>query len=109
MVIGNKLYVAEEDSMDEEIDGSFISIWDLADRANPRFIRRLAPGDGLPTEWQLSHEFYRTEDGRFLFVQDWHGAHLIKIDPMTDEVIRVWSREDGFQMPHGNFVVGALR
>lgn len=109
MVIGNKLYVAEEDSMDEEIDGSFISVWDFSDRANPRFIRRLAPGDGLPKEWRLSHEFYRTEDGRFLFAQDWHGAYLVKIDPMTDEVIRVWSKEDGFQMPHGNFVVGALR
>lgn len=109
MVVGDKLYVAEEDSMDESIDGSFISVWDLADRTRPRFLRRLSHGDGLPKGWHLSHEFYRAPGGRYLYAQDWHGAHLIKIDPATDTVVKVWSKEAGFVMPHGNFIAGNLR
>ena len=109
MVVRGKLYVAEEDSMDEEVNTSFISIFDLADPHNPKFLRRLRPGEGLPDGWHLSHEFYRTPDGRELYAQDWHGGYLVKIDPATDEVIAVWSKADGFQMPHGNFVAGNTR
>lgn len=109
MVVGDRLYVAEEDSMDESVDGSFISVWDLADRRDPKFLGRLSPGNGLPEKWHLSHEFYHAPGGRYLYVQDWHGAHLIKIDPSTDTVVRVWSKEDGFVMPHGNFIQGNLR
>ncbi|HUP02099.1 MAG TPA: hypothetical protein VM737_11335 [Gemmatimonadota bacterium] len=109
IIVGDKLYVGEEDTTDDEIDASYVSVWDIRDPLAPKFLKRLSPGEGLPEGWTVSHEFYRTPDGLHLYVQSWHSGHLVKIDPATDEVIKVWSKEDGFVMPHGNFIVGNLR
>lgn len=109
MVANGKLYVAEEDTGDEEINESYISIFDLADRTRPKFLRRMRPGRELPEGWDVSHEFYRTTDRRWLYAQSWNSGHLVKIDPLTDEVVKVWSKRDGFHMPHGNFIPGNLR
>lgn len=109
MVVNGKLFVAEEDTGDEEINESYISIFDFSDRTQPRFLKRLRPGKELPDGWDVSHEFYRTTDRRWLYAQSWGSGHLVKIDPATDEVVKVWSKEDGFHMPHGNFIPGNLR
>lgn len=109
MVLGNKLYVAEEDTGDEEINESYISIFDFTDRTSPKFLKRLRPGRELPAGWSVSHEFYRTVDRRWLYAQSWHSGHMIKLDPRTDRVVRVWSKAQGFIMPHGNFIPGTLR
>ncbi len=109
MVANGKLYVAEEDTADESIDESYMSIFDFADPQAPRFLTRLRPGVELPEGWDVSHEFYRTVDGRYLYAQSWSSGHLVKIDPRTDQVVAVWSKEDGFHMPHGNFIPGNLR
>lgn len=109
MVVNEKLYVAEEDTGDERIDESYIAVFDFSDRTKPRFLGRLRPGRELPTGWDVSHEFYRTPDGRWLYAQSWSSGHLVKIDPRTDEVVKVWSKADGFHMPHGNFIPGNLR
>ena len=110
LVVGKKLYVGEEDSMDETIDQGYVSIWNISDPKSPKFIKRLKPGKELPADFKLAHEIYAMRDGRYVYAQSWASAHLVKIDGVTDEVINVVSGEvAGWHMPHGNFVPGALR
>lgn len=110
-LIGNKLYVGEEDSMDDEVNADgYVSIWDFTDPKAPRFLKRLGPGKGLPRDFTIGHELYPADEGKTLYVQSWQSAHLAKIDTSTDEVVKVYSKEsEGWHMPHGNFVVGYIR
>jgi DNA-binding beta-propeller fold protein YncE len=110
-VVGKKLYVGEEDSMDEKIgNDGYISVWDISDISSPKFIKRLQPGKELPADFQLSHTLYRTLDGRYVYVEDWNGGHVVKIDTSTDGVVKVASKADvGWQMPHGAFIPGTIR
>ncbi|MDQ4074197.1 MAG: hypothetical protein M3162_07845, partial [Thermoproteota archaeon] len=110
-ILGNKLYVAEEDSMDESIDNQGqVSIWDITNLQNPQLIKRLSPGQGLPENFQLGHTIYATPDGKFVYVEDWNSGQLVKIDTSVDEVINVFNKENsGFMMPHGGFITGQLR
>ena len=110
IVVGSKLYVAEEDSMDTEINNDgYVSIWDITNRSAPKFIKRLGPGKGLPDDFQLGHGLYRTTDGKYVYVQSWNSGHLVKIGTSTDTVVKVFSKTDGFEMPHGAFVAGNFR
>ena len=111
IVVGNKLYVGEEDSMDEKLDNDgYVSIWNLSDRTAPKFIKRLKPGKELPDDYKMTHELYSTMDRRFVYAQSWGSGHLVKIDASKDEVIKAVSKADaGWHMPHGNFVPGSLR
>ena len=111
VVVGKKLYVGEEDSMDDQINADgYVSIWDLTDRNAPRFIKRLRPGKELPDDFTLTHELYPTSDGKYVYAQSWHSGHLVKIDTSTDQVVKVTSKRDaGWHMPHGNFVPGSIR
>src|SRR5215467_4180790 len=110
-VVGKKLFVGEEDSMDNKIDNDgYISVWDFSDRSAPKFIKRLRPGKELPADFQLSHTLYPTLDGRYVYVEDWNGGHVVKIDTSTDGVVKVASKADvGWQMPHGAFIPGMIR
>jgi hypothetical protein len=109
-VIGHKLYVAEEDSMDEAIDGpGYLSVWDISDWKSPVFIKRLEPGHGLPGGFRLGHGLYRTPDGASLYIQDWKSAYLLKLNVATDTVTKIWDKADGFIAPHGAFIAGNLR
>ncbi|MGH8646379.1 MAG: hypothetical protein ACREX4_18730 [Gammaproteobacteria bacterium] len=111
IVVGDKLYVGEEDSMDDSLDNDgYVSVWDLRDRSSPRFIKRLKPGKELPEDYKMTHELYATMDAKFVYAQSWGSGHLIKIDASTDEVIKAVSKQEaGWHMPHGNFVPGSLR
>lgn len=111
IVVGKKLYVGEEDSMDEEINNDgYVSIWDITNRNAPKFIKRLSPGKDLPEGFKLAHELYATMDGTYVYAQSWGSGHLVKIDAATDEVVKAWSRQEaGWHMSHGNFVPGMLR
>ncbi|MGH7253781.1 MAG: hypothetical protein ACREIE_08290, partial [Nitrospiraceae bacterium] len=81
IVLGGKLYVGEEDSMDENLDNDgYVSIWDLSDRTSPKFIKRLKPGEELPEDYKMTHELYSTMDGRFVYAQSWGSGHLVKIN-----------------------------
>src|SRR5262245_8572779 len=110
-VVGKKLYVGEEDSMDEKIDSDgYISVWDISDRSAPKFVKLLRPGKELPQDFQLSHTLYRTLDGRYVYVESWNSGHVLKIDTSTDGVVKVASKADvGWQMPHGAFIPGTIR
>lgn len=109
-IIGNKLYVAEEDSMDEEINNDgYVSVWDISNISTPTLINRLGPGNGLPEDFQLGHALYPTPDERYVYVQSWNSGHLVKIDTSTDAVVHVFDKDDGFVLPHGGFVTGTTR
>ena len=96
--------------MDESIDGpGYLSIWDISDREQPRLIKRLEPGRGLPDTFRLGHGLYATPDGSTLYIQDWKSAFLIKLDVRTDTVTKIWDQSDGFVAPHGAFIAGNLR
>jgi DNA-binding beta-propeller fold protein YncE len=110
IVVGKKLYVGEEDSMDAELNDGYVSIWDISNRHTPKFIKRLKPGKELPEDYKMTHELYHTRDGKYVYAQSWGSGHLIKIDASTDEVVKVFSKQEaGWHMPHGNFVPGSLR
>ena len=109
-VVGNKLYVAEEDTMDDAIDEKgYLSIWDITDIHSPTLIKRLGPGNGLPDNFGVGHGLYVTPDEQFIYLQDWASAHLIKLDTKTDRVLKIFDSSDGFNMPHGGFIAGSLR
>ena len=97
--------------MDDKIDNDgYISVWNFSDRSAPKFIKRLRPGKDLPADFQLSHTLYPTLDGRYVYVEDWNGGHVVKIDTSTDGVVKVASKADvGWQMPHGAFIPGTIR
>ena len=110
-IVNSKLYVAEEDSMDKEINNDgHVSIWDISDITNPQLINRLSPGKGLPENFELGHTIYSTPDNKFVYVESWHSAHLVKIDTAIDQVINVFNKENaGFEHPHGGFITGKFR
>ena len=107
-IVNSKLYVGEEDSMDEEINNDgHVSIWDISDITNPQLINRLSPGKGLPENFEIGHTIYATPDNKFVYVESWHSAHLVKIDTAIDQVIQVFNKENaGFEHPHGGFITG---
>jgi hypothetical protein len=109
VVVGKKLYVGEEDSMDATMDQGAVSIWDISDPNSPKFVKRLMAGRELPADFSLAHEIYASMDGRNVYAQSWASGYLVKIDGATDEVIDVASKDVGWHMPHGNFVQGAIR
>ena len=110
-IVNTKLYVAEEDSMDKEINNNgHVSIWDISDTTKPQLINRLSPEKGLPENFQLGHTIYSTPDNKFVYVEDWNSGQLVKLDTATDKVIKVFNKENiGFEMPHGGFITGKYR
>lgn len=113
----DKLYVAEEDSwgrkpnapaMDYGRDG-YVSIWDVSNPAAPTFIKRLAPGQGLPADFRNAHTASATKDGDAVYVSSFISDHLVKIDTETDTVTKVYSMDDGLMMFHGEFAAGRNR
>lgn len=110
-IVDDKLYVAEEDSMDVEVNNEGrVSIWDISNMNEPKLIKALTPGNTLSENFQLGHTIYATTDGKYVIVEDWNSGQLVKIDTSTDEVVKVFDKESfGFGMPHGGFIVGQHR
>jgi hypothetical protein len=115
-IIGNKLYVAEEDSMDAQIDKEGqVSIWNISNILDPQLIKRMSPGPNspgpdLPENFELGHTIYSTPDNKTVYVEDWHSGQLVKIDTSIDEVVEVFNKNtSGFKMPHGGFITGKYR
>jgi DNA-binding beta-propeller fold protein YncE len=109
-VVNGKLYIAEEDTLDYTFaNDGYISIFDLTDRANPKFIKRLKPRSGLPNGYTVAHTISPTPDNRYLMVASWVSGYVLKIDTATDTVTKVWGPSDGLVKPHGIFSAGSLR
>lgn len=112
-VVNGKLYIAEEDSVRQQDvsdarDG-YVSVFDISDRFNPVFLKRLAPGVDLPANFDIAHTFSPTVDGRFIIMGSWHSGYVVKIDTYDDTVAHVWGPEDDIVMPHGIFSAGSRR
>jgi YVTN family beta-propeller protein len=118
VVANGKLYVAEEDSLegrlpaDEEADG-YVSIFDISDARYPHFIKRLVPHedfdvgtDYLPADFAIAHGLGVTPDNRYVYVASYASGYILKIDTAIDQVVAVFSAEEGVEMPHGGFIPG---
>lgn len=109
-VVGNKLYIAEEDSIDHTFgDDGYVSIFDLTKRNKPKFIKRLRPGIELPNGFAVAHTLSPTPDNRFVMMGSWVSGYVIKIDTLTDTVVKVFGPDDGLVMPHGLHAAGGIR
>ncbi len=112
-VVNNKLYIAEEDSVRQEDvsnarDG-YVSVFDITDRKNPVFLKRLEPGIDLPVGYNIAHTLVKTKDNRFVFVFSWHSGWVAKIDTYDDTVAHIYGPDDGLVMPHGGQAAGQIR
>jgi hypothetical protein len=112
----DKLYVAEEDSWGPQFESPFnygrdgyISIWDIQNPAKPRFIKRLRPGRELPADFRNAHTATAMFDEDSVFVSSFVSDHLIRIDTNTDKVAKIYDRDDGLMMFHGEFATGRNR
>lgn len=103
----DKMYVAEEDSMDLTFgQEGYISIFDISDINYPVFIKRMRPGYELPSDFVNAHTSLSTPDQTAVIVSSFVSNHIVKIDPATDEVVKVWNMQNGLDMPHGEFISG---
>jgi hypothetical protein len=111
-VAAGKLYVAEEDSWTpSDLPGGYgkdgyISVWDIANRAKPCFLKRLRPGHELPDDFRNAHTATAMFDEDSVFVSSFVSNHLVRIDTATDKVAKVYTAEDGLDMFHGEFAAG---
>lgn len=109
-VANGKLYLAEEDSIDPTFgEDGYISVFDITDRYNPKFIKRLKPGVELPEGYAVAHTISPAPDNRHLIIASWVSGYVLKLDTVTDTVVKVWGPEDGLVQPHGLFAAGADR
>lgn len=115
-VANGKLYVAEEDSWTPNASNmagygtdGYISVWDICDPMNPKPIKRLSPGNGLPADFVNAHTATAMHDETSVFVSSFVSNHLVRIDTSTDEVAKVYSAADGLSMFHGEFAAGRNR
>jgi hypothetical protein len=115
-IANGKLYAAEEDSWGVRLDmpstygrDGYISVWDILDPHEPRFIKRLRPGCELPADFRNAHTATATHDEESVFVSSFVSDHLIRIDTSTDAVAKVYSEADGLHMFHGEFAAGRNR
>lgn len=109
-VIGDKLYIAEEDTIDHTFgEDGYLSVFDISDRFNPRFIKRFKPGEEFPQGYAVAHTLSPTPDSRYLMLASWVSGYVIKIDTLTDTVVKVFGPNDGLVMPHGLHAAGGIR
>ena len=109
-VAGGKLFIAEEDTLDYEFgEDGYVSIFSLLDPLNPKLIKRLKAGDGLPPAMRVAHTLSETPDERFIYTASWVSGYLVKIDVKKDKVVKVFGPDDGLVMPHGIYISGGIR
>ncbi len=110
VVAGYKLYVAEEDSIDGSFgDDGYVSVFDISNIRQPRFLKQLKPGQELPQDFVIAHGLNVTVDERFVYVASYASNYIIKIDTETDEVVKIFGSNDGITAPHGGFIAGQFR
>ena len=81
-------------------------MFDITDRYKPKFLKRLKPGNELPTGYAVAHTISPTPDNRHVLVASYATGYVLKIDTYTDTVVKVWGPDDGLVQPHGIFTAG---
>jgi hypothetical protein len=110
VVAGFKLYIAEEDSIDGSFgDDGYVSVCDISNIREPRFLKHLSPGVELPQDFVIAHGLNVTVDERFVYVASYASSYIVKIDTDTDTVVKVFGPTDGINAPHGGFIAGQIR
>lgn len=110
IVVGKKLYVAEEDSLDGTFgDDGYVAVYDISKVGKPKFLKRLKPGEDLPDDFRIAHGLSPSADGKSVYVASYRSNYLIKIDTETDTVAKVYGESDGLRGTHGGFAAGAYR
>lgn len=106
-VTGNKLFVAEEDSLDASYAGDgFVSVFDFSNREHPKFIKRLRPGRELPADFSVAHSLSSSMDEKSVVVESYTSGYVLKIDTETLAVSEIANPKQGFKMPHGAWIAG---
>ena len=59
--------------------------------------------------FSVAHSLTPTPDHRYLLAASWFSGYVIKIDTLTDTVVKVFGPEDGLVMPHGLYGAGNNR
>lgn len=110
IVVGDKLYVAEEDSLDATFgDDGYLAVYDISNIEEPEFIKRLKPGNGLPDDFEIAHGLSATPDGSAVYLASYRSNYLLKVDTATDTVVKTYGSADGLKATHGGFAAGSLR
>ena len=106
-VAGNKLFVAEEDSLDASYaDDGFVSVFDFSNPEHPKFIKRLRPGRELPADFSVAHSLSTSVDEKSVVVESYTSGYVLTIDAESLAVAQLASAKHGFKMPHGAWIAG---
>jgi DNA-binding beta-propeller fold protein YncE len=106
-VAGNKLFVAEEDSLDASYaDDGFVSVFDFSNPEHPKFITRLRPGRELPADFTVAHSLSTSVDEKSVVVESYTSGYVLTIDAESLAVAQLASAKHGFKMPHGAWIAG---
>jgi hypothetical protein len=106
-VAGNKLFVAEEDSLDASYaDDGFVSVFDFSNPEHPKFITRLRPGRELPADFSVAHSLSTSVDEKSVVVESYTSGYVLTIDAESLAVAQLASAKHGFKMPHGAWIAG---
>lgn len=108
-VVGNTLIVAEEDTLDGNVGPGYVSFFDITSLDNPYLIKRLKPGVDLPADFKVAHVISMTADNAFAYVSSYYSNHILKIDVVSKNVVKVFDHMDGLMMPHGEFISENIR
>ena len=106
-VAGDKLFVAEEDSLDASYaNDGFVAVFDFSNREHPSFVKRLRPGRELPADFSVSHSLSTSVDGKSVVVESYTSGYVLEIDTRTLAVSEIANPKEGFKMPHGAWIAG---
>jgi len=106
-VAGNKLFVAEEDSLDASYaDDGFVAVFDFSNREHPKFVKRLRPGRELPADFSVAHSLSTSMDGKSVVIESYTSGYVLKVDTGTLAVSEIANPKEGFKMPHGAWIAG---
>ena len=108
-VAGNKLFVAEEDSLDASYaDDGFVAVFDFSNREHPKFVKRLRPGRELPADFSVAHSLSASMDGKSVVIESYTSGYVLKVDTGTLAVSEIANPKEGFKMPHGAWIAGRM-
>lgn len=109
-VVGCKLFVGEEDSLDANFgNDGYVSVFDISDRNQPRFIKRLKPGVELPADFVVGHAMVKTPDNESVILESYPSGYILRIGVASLQVEHViHGHGTEHSMPHGGSIVSTL-
>lgn len=101
-LVGNKLFVGEEDSLDDNFgNDGYVSVFDISNRLHPRFLKRLKPGTDFPKDFHTGHALQVTPDNKNVILESYPSGYIVRIGVESLKVEHVIKHH----MPHGGSIV----